>query len=362
MAKDEKDILNEITSLLFTLISIPSPTGKEMTILSWLSRYIKGMGLNIMWQKVDGERSNLLAWRGCPSLLIATHIDTVPAWGHPHAFSPKIERNKIYGRGAIDTKGQISALLLAIKMTQTPCAIALFVDEELEAKGSELFYIPKEMDIKEAIVLEPTGLNLAATEAGSIEVFLRIEGKSAHGAVPCKGKNAIETFCEFYRDLKQLPFLQYTHPLFSNVDVNIGRISGGIDCQLVAEGCEAEIDIPVLPGIDIDEAMDQITQLLGDYKIYFEVKSKDAPWEVLPHELAVKGLESCIDKVLKRRPSYIGMPAWTDASNLIKKGIPTIVFGAGDLALAHTKEEHADLDELLNLSLILKCLLECDYV
>lgn len=358
MAKNEKDILNELTSLLFTLISIPSPTGQEMALLLWLSRYIEEMGLDFMWQKVDRDRANLIAWRGHPPFLIATHIDTVPAWGHPYAFYPKIEGSKVYGRGAIDTKGQIAALLLAIKRTKTPCAIALFVDEEKEARGSELFYLPKEIDIKGAIVLEPTGFNLAITEAGSIEIYLKIKGKAAHGSMPHRGKNAIETFYEFYKDLKQLPFLQITHPLFPDIGVNVGKIHGGVDCQIIAETCEAEIDVPILPGIKIEEAKGQIVQLLEDYKIDFEIKSQDPPWETSPNESVVKILESCVSNILKRKPSYIGMPAWTDAANLLQKGIPSVVFGVGDLALAHTPREYADLNELVSLSLILKNLLE----
>ncbi len=358
MAKNDKDILNEIGLLLSTLISIPSPTGQEMALLSWLSRYIKEMGLNIMWQKVDRDRPNLIAWRGHPPFLIATHVDTVPAWGHPYAFSPKIEGSKVYGRGAIDTKGQIAALLLAIRRTKTPCAIALFVDEEKEAKGSELFYLPKEMDIKGAVVLEPTGLNLAITEAGSIEFYLKIKGKAAHGAMPYKGENAIETFYEFYKDLKQLPFLQITHPLFPDIGVNVGKIHGGIDCQIIAETCEVEIDVPILPGISIKEAKGQIAQLLEDYKIDFEIKSQDPPWEVSSHESVVEILEDCVNNILKGRPSYVGMPAWTDAANLLKKGIPSVVFGAGDLALAHTPKEYAELNDLASLSLILRHFLE----
>lgn len=358
MAKNEEGILNEITSLLFTLISIPSPTGKEMSLLSWLFRYIKEIGLNIIWQEVDRERANLIAWRGHPPFLIATHVDTVPGWGHPHAFYPKTEANKVYGRGAIDAKGQIAALLLAIKRTEAPCAIALFVDEEQEARGSELFYLPQEIDINGAMVLEPTGFNLGITEAGSIEIYLKIKGEAAHGAMPYRGKNAIEIFYKFYEDLKQLPFLQTIHPLFSDIGVNVGKIHGGIDCQIIAETCEAEIDIPILPGIDIEDAKRQIFKLLKDYQIDFEVKSQDSPWETSPNESVVKTLEGCVGNISKRRPSYIGMPAWTDAANLLQKGIPSVVFGIGDLALAHTKKEHVDLNDLVSLSLILKCFLE----
>jgi len=351
MAQDDK---REIVQLLLTLLSIPSPSGEEMPLLKWIESYLYNCNFNIHWQKVTDNRANLCAYRGYPQYLIATHVDTVPVWGHPYAFSPKIEGDKIWARGAIDTKGQLAALLKTIKETKASCAIALFVDEEKEALGSEK-YIPP-FSFKGAVVLEPTNLCLALAEAGNIELYLKIKGKTAHGALSGRGKNAIEIFCDFYQRLKSLSNLQYSHCLFKNCGLNIGKIKGGIDCQLVAENCEAEIDIPVLPGKDVEKVWQEIKDLLNEFPLSWELKSFDAPWEISPQEEVVKRMVKCIETEMF--VSFSGMNAWTDAANLFKKGIPSVVFGVGDLALAHTPEEHVNVREVLKLSRILKRFLE----
>ena len=351
MVQDDK---REIIQLLLTLLSIPSPSGEEMPLLQWIETYLYNCDFKTYWQKVTDNRANLCAYRGHPQYLIATHVDTVPAWGHPYAFLPKIEGGKIWGRGAIDTKGQLAALLKAIKETDASCAIALFIDEEEEGLGSEK-YIPP-FSFKGAVVLEPTNLSLAIAEAGNIELYLKIKGKAAHGALFGRGKNAIEVFCDFYQRLKLLPDLQYSHSFFKYSGINIGRIKGGIDCQLVAEDCEAEIDIPVLPGNDLEKVWQEIKTLLNEFPLTWELKSFDAPWEISPQEQVVKRLVECIEAEMF--VSFSGMNAWTDAANLFKKGIPSVVFGVGDLALAHTADEHVDIEEVLKLSRILKRFLE----
>ena len=347
MAADDK---RNIAQLLLTLLSIPSPTGQEMALLKWLESFLTTQHFKTKWQKVEAERANLLAWRGNPKYLIATHVDTVPAWGHPHAFTPLIREDKVWARGAIDTKGQIAALLHAIAYTDTPCALAFIIDEEKGAIGSERFEPP--FSFEGAIVLEPTNLSLAIAEAGNIELSLKFQGKTAHGAVAGKGKNAIEMSCAFLKKLTALKCLQIKHPLFPDSQVNIGKIRGGKDCQLVADRCEVEIDIPVLPGINLEEAWQEVLSLLNNFPVTWEIKSFDPSWEISPAETVVKELAACISIYMPVK--YTGMPAWTDAAHLLEKGIPAVVFGAGDLALAHTPQEHVDLNELLTLSYILK--------
>jgi len=349
MVKNDK---GEIKQLLITLLSIPSPTGEEKAILSWLKVYFSKLGFITVWQPVDEKRANLLVYRGSPDYLIATHVDTVPAWDHPYAFSPKCENEIIWGRGAIDTKGQIVALLMIAKYTDAPCAFAFFIDEEKEGIGSERFEPP--FPFKGAIVLEPTNFSLATLEAGSIEFLLKIKGKAAHGAMPKRGKNAIEIFCDIYKEISLLPLWQ--SKTFAEAGINIGKIQGGIDCQLVADYCEVEIDLPIFPKETPKEVWKKIESILKLYPVSWKIKSFDSPWEVSLEEDVVKLLIKSIEREIP--VLFSAMPAWTDAANLNEKGIPTVVFGIGDLAIAHTKEERVNIKDILKLFRILKNFLE----
>jgi acetylornithine deacetylase/succinyl-diaminopimelate desuccinylase len=124
----------------------------------------------------------------------------------------------------------------------------------------------------------------------------------------------------------------------------------------VADKCEAEIDIPILPGINLEKAWQEILSLLNNFPVIWEKKSFDPPFEISKEEKIVKDLEKCVSPYISVK--YTGMPAWTDAANLLEKGIWSVIFGAGDLALAHTTNEHVELDQLIILSHILKDFLE----
>jgi len=350
MAQDDKRRLIE---MLEKLISIRSVTGEENRLVDFLEKHLLEIGLNVGREEID-SRYNLFAYRGKARYLIATHVDTVPPWGFRRAFKPRFGDERIFGRGAIDTKGQIASLLVALENTDAPCAIALFVDEERDAKGSEEFTPKWKFD--GALVLEPTDFKICTRQAGSIEIRLETRGRSSHGATPLAGKNAIDVFIEIYLALKSMEHIKNRPKDFKESGVTLGWIRGGRDCQVVPDRCVGEIDIPIFPGDDISAIKDQVDEILAKYGAGAQVKIFDQPVEISRDENVVKLLERAMRGI--RRVRYSGMPAWTDAANLIEKGIPSVVFGAGDLSLAHTERESIAVDDLLDLCRILKRFIE----
>ena len=355
----DKDDLKEekVLKTLMELLSTPSPTGGERPLLLMIRGRLEGRGFQCEEEEVKGAQRNLIAVRGKPRFLLATHLDTVPPWGHPHATTPLAKDGEVWGRGAVDAKGQIAALLMAVEDTEAPCSIALFCDEEGEGRGSRAFRPPP--GLKGALVLEPTGLKLAVAEAGSVEVMVRMKGKAAHGTMPSSGKNAIEELMEAYGELKSLPFLSLNHPLFPPFRPNIGYIRGGRDPQLVPDSCEAWIDTPVPPGVDVEEARELIVGVFERRGAEVRIKDLEPPWEMGEGDREVMELiAEAYRRALGIPPELWGMPSWTDAANLRQKGIMTLVLGAGDLALAHTPEERISIAEVYKLAVILKELLE----
>ena len=350
MAQDDKRRLIE---MLEKLISIRSVTGEEDRLVDFLEKHLLEIGLNVGREDID-SRYNLFAYRGKARYLIATHVDTVPPWGFRRAFKPRFGGERIFGRGAIDTKGQIASLLVALENTDASCAIALFVDEERDAKGSDRFTPRWKFD--GALVLEPTNFAICTRQAGSIEIRLETRGRSSHGATPLAGKNAIDVFIEIYLALKSMEHIKNRPKDFKESGVTLGWIRGGRDCQVVPDRCVGEIDIPIFPGDDISAIKDQVDEILARYGAGAQVKIFDQPVEISRDENVVKLLERAMRGI--RRIRYSGMPAWTDAANLIEKGIPSVVFGAGELSLAHTEREGIAVEDLLDLCRILKRFIE----
>ncbi|HDI78217.1 MAG TPA: M20/M25/M40 family metallo-hydrolase [Desulfobacteraceae bacterium] len=348
---DQDDKGREIKEILLRLISFKSSSGKEKEILDFLLRYLRDCGFEIKKEIVMGDRYNLIGIRGNPEFLISTHVDTVPRWGHPHAYRAKVEGETIWGRGAVDTKGQIASLLVAVKNRRDlPCAIAFFIDEEEEGRGSLNFSPP--INFRGAVVLEPTDLKIATRQAGSIELLIECRGRCAHGAVPGRGKNAIEIFYRVYKRVKDLSFLQERSEDFKYSGINIGKIRGGIDCQVVAPICKAELDIPIFEAHHKREVFQVFEELKDKYQISYEIEYMDMPYAISKKEKVVERLSEAVKKEIK--VEFTSMPAWTDAANLFKKGIPSVIFGAGRLDICHCPDERIGVKELVVLCRIIE--------
>ena len=349
MDQDDKE---RIGSLLEELIAIPSPTGMEGEIIAFLRERLSALGFSCEEEEAEGV-TNLIARKGTPRLLVATHLDTVPPWGHPHAFEPRREGGKVWGRGAVDAKGQIAALLWALEVEVEDALLCFFSDEEGEGRGSRSFTPPE--GIVEGVVLEPTGLRLGVAQAGSIEIEVEVKGRASHGAVPQEGENALEIFFSFYERLKRLRFLSRSHPLFPPPRVTLGYLRGGIDPQVTPERCEAKLDIPLLPGVEVDEALKELEALFDSFPLQWHIREVDRPWTE-EGEVIFRVAEA-FRRALAEEPQRCGFPAWTDASSLRRKGIRCAILGAGELALAHTPYEAVSIDELFKLGLVLRELL-----
>lgn len=357
MGKD--DLEKRAGEILEALLEVESPTGKEGGLLQVLQRELPKRGFSLRLQPVPEAPGNLIAQRGKGRILLATHLDTVPAWGHPHAHLPQRIGGEMWGRGAIDAKGQIAALILASELSQAPVSVALFCDEEGEGKGSKAFIPPE--GIEEAVVLEPTGMRIGVAQAGSVEVSIRIRGVSAHGAMASSGRNAIEVFFRAWEEASRLPFLIREHPLFPPLRPNLGKITGGIDPQVVPEECEALADFPVPPGWNPRKVLDTLKEVFEGYGGSVTLRDLEPPWEMDQRDrgLLLK-LQEAFRRVMGQEAKTWGMPAWTDAASLRQKGIPTLVFGLGDLTLAHTPRERVRLAEVVQLALVLAELMEME--
>lgn len=354
---DKDDLKEKALGLLMRLISIESVTGNEGKALEFLGEEATKRGFNCQWEPVPGAAGNLIFNRGKSKVLLATHVDTVPAWGHPFAFRPRLEGSVLWGRGSLDAKGQIVALLLASELTEAPFSAVLFCDEEGEGKGSWHFSPPEGTEW--ALVLEPTGMKIGIAEAGWIEVAVTFKGSASHGSMASFGKNAIEEFFKAWEAAKNLPFLSYYDPLFPTLRPNLGLIRGGIDPQVVPEECTALIDFPIPPGYDVDGAEALIREFFEDRGGEVTVKDKEPPWQRNEgEEPFIRLIEEALRDVLSSKPAFWGMPAWTDASNLRKKGVSAFVLGVGELCLAHTPEERVSVTEVVQLSLVLAKLME----
>jgi acetylornithine deacetylase len=209
------------------------------------------------------------------------------------------------------------------------------------------------------VVAEPTGLNIVDAHKGVVRWDLLTAGRSCHSSRPEQGVNAIyrmgallahvESFADELRT-------RHFHPRLGPSTLSAGRIEGGVSVNTVPDRCRVEIDRRVLPGEDPAAAPGELAEYLRQQTdIPFECTK---PWLSCP-SLAPEGsgaltkrLGRAIDSVVGRHEVH-AVPYGTDASSLALAGVPSVVFGPGDIARAHTCDEWVPLDEVAQAAEIL---------
>lgn len=342
---------DKIIQELSRLVAIRSESGREQEILNYLEARLEAIGFIPFRQRVINDRYNLIwAPRLSPKLLISAHVDTVSDFGHPGMYSPRIEGGRLYGRGSVDTKAGIAALIIALELARenginaADFAVAFTVDEEQEGLGSKV--LPEIMQAEGAVVLEPTELTVCTAEAGSIEVRLEITGSAAHGGDFESGENPILRAVSLIDSFRDLSFISGYHPHIGSGGFNLMEIKGGSNALAVPDRCELFVDFRVLPGQDVAEVKSELVCFFGREGVRAEFIDIDPPFEIKEEEPVIRLIKRAYQTALDKPPKLGGIKSWTDAANLVSGGIPSVVFGPGKLAVAHTPSENVELSEV----------------
>jgi acetylornithine deacetylase len=335
-----------------------SPNFGEKTIAEFLAGVAGRFGLEVQWQKVLPGRANLLV-RLVPkkrirqTILLAPHLDTVG--GDDKQFRPRTKNGRMHGRGACDTKGSVAAMIMALgtlasaptRPQATEIVFAGLIDEENVQAGSRALAASGfRADL--AIVGEPTKLSVVTAHKGSLWLRLQTLGRAAHGATPHLGNNAIHAMARVVERLETdyaRALRRRKHPLLGVGTVNVGRITGGRQANIVPDHCEILVDRRTLPGETEAGVRREIMALLRTCKLRATISSdKSVPCLALETDFRQPLVQAFCACAGQTRPA--GVHYFCDAAVLSSAGIPSIVFGPGDIAQAHTADEWIDLAEL----------------
>jgi acetylornithine deacetylase/succinyl-diaminopimelate desuccinylase-like protein len=347
--------------LLRELVALPSvnpaflpaddPLGGEERVGAWLAALAGRWGLGVERQPVLPGRDNLWvrlepAGRRRQRVILAPHLDTVAA--APEQFRPVCRNGRLHGRGACDTKGSVAAMFSALgqvarggrRPASTEVLFIGLVDEEQAQRGSRALAAARlEADL--AIVGEPTRLQVITAHKGDVWLQLETRGKAAHGARPELGRNAVFEMARVVAAIETeyaAMLRQQTHPLLGRATVNVGSIAGGTQPNIVPDRCRIAVDRRTLPGESVAGVRRELRALLrlhGLRATVADLKGEPCwPLETDPELPLVQHLMGCVGQ-----PQPSGVPFFCDASVLSHGGIPSVVFGPGDIAQAHTADE-----------------------
>lgn len=342
------------------MIRSENPPGNEVKIANFVKKQLEEIGLKAKIYVFKKDRPNVLAFfpgKINKTLLVSPHLDTVPAginWKHD-PFGAEINKGRIYGRGATDCKCNVAMALEALRGLReeniTPLYNILFAATADEETGSKCGLIPlltkKIIDPDFALILDSDEFDIVVAQKGLMHFKVKIFGKSAHGAYPDRGINAIEIASRIICELKNFKFKFRPHPLLKSPTVNIGKIYGGEKVNVVAEYCEFEVDLRYLPGMQKNSIISNIKKIAAAYAKKFKIEFNDIqkPYTVRKNHLLVKRLINTA-KNFGINSSLKGSEGATVITFFQDRGIPAVSFGCGSSGCAHAQDEYVGIKSL----------------
>ncbi|MBW1961612.1 MAG: ArgE/DapE family deacylase [Deltaproteobacteria bacterium] len=387
------DFIPQVQGLLSEMIRFPSIHGSETGIQRYLERKWTDAGFEVRRHpisetiKADPEytpvepdldfkgRDNLVVrmkgrgqGRG-RSVILNSHVDVVPAGQWKGAFEPIVDGQWIYGRGACDAKGCVATMYLVAcslrKLGLPFCGEVIYqmvIDEEVGGNGS-LSLIREGIRADGAVVLEPTKLTLHPANRGAIWFRFEFEGKPTHMGRKDQGVSAIdlarETIGILYEYEKELVQDQESQPLFSHyglpAQVNIGVLTAGEWPSMVAGSAVMEGGIGFLPNRPMSQVKQDVVRYLKEkgsdtlksrYRLSFPRLHNDS-YETPVTDPLVQAFRAAA-KATDAQDNIVGWNVSCDARLFAKlAGMPTVVFGPGDIEHAHSSAEKVHLSEIV---------------
>jgi acetylornithine deacetylase len=314
--------MTDVVALAAELLNFDSTTGSEAGAVDFVSQWLIQRGWNVRTQEVSRGRSNVWASRGQSVVTLSTHLDTVPPY-----LAPKLDGEKLIGRGACDAKGIAAAMLCAAENLATAgeqrVDLLFVVGEE---QGSDGARAANQLPATSKFLVngEPSESKLASGAKGSLRVTVRTRGRAAHSAYAHLGESAIEPMLVLLPTIKTQSFPK--DPILGDTTVNIGTIHGGIAGNIVPALCEAEI----------------MFRLVGDVKPVKQIVDK---WAKGKAEIEY-GSHIPAQKFHVIPGFDVAAVAYTTDIPLLSKWGTPLLFGPGSIHVAHTTDEFIDLAEL----------------
>ena len=370
-AASEQEAIELLTDLVRTPSvspEIPGGTG-EAAVAAKVAAYAESCGAEVVYQEALPGRANVVgtleADAGAPVLMLEAHMDTVALGAMTRGHEPWLDATGLlHGRGACDTKGSLAAMLLTLRRVSResvrPCTLVLAatVDEEAGSTGADTL-AASSVTADGAIVGEPTSLDIVRAHRGGRFWKISTAGISAHSSRPDLGDNAIYHMADVIRVLREeftRRLVGRRHPLCGDSTFSAGRIRAGTSFNVVPDHCELIFDRRFLPTERLEDVDAELAEVLGIARERFPGLQVEAVPEVVAGSLdtpedagVVRALIAACEAVTGRA-AIAGAPYGSDAASLAAVGIPSVLCGPGDIAVAHSQDEWVPIAEVVQAS------------
>ncbi len=346
--------------LLQRMVEIYSPTGQESEIARFLVEKMANSGLSA---RIDEAGNAIGEWGKGPVFLLCGHMDTIPG-----NLPIRIEGNKLFGRGAVDAKPALAAMLSAAEMLVTeefPAKLVVVgtVDEEGNSGGIK-HLLERGINANYAVFGEPSGVDsITIAYKGSLHLKFTFKTEGGHSSSPWLSRNAVEEAFDFWRELQKIHFPEEKpESKFHSLTSALKEINGGASSSTIPSFCELHTDFRLPPLVSAERLLTKTREVVetqvsnhDGVQIRVEVTDLNEPYEGDPNSPLVRGFSWAIRDILKKPPTLLRKTGTGDM-NLFgaAERVSVVTYGPGDSKLDHTSMENIDFEEYKNSIKILR--------
>ena len=336
----------------------------ESAIAARIADELRLIGLQPRLHEAGPGRTSVVAYlegSGPRTLLLEAHTDTVQVEGMADPFSGRVADGRLYGRGSCDDKASLAtfvgALRALVRAGLTPpvtVGIVAAAGEEFSGRGIRAL-MEDGLRADGVIVGEPTRLDVVVAHKGCVRAELHVHGRAAHSSRPEEGRNAVEAAAAIIGSLHtalDADMANLAHPLVGAPTLAFTQIAGGVGINTVPEHCVVRFDRRVVPGEDPRAVVRDLRAALAALALPIGIRAEihdpftmDGPMAADPDGPLARAVLAGARRH-RAGAGLAGVTYGTDASRIAPFGVPAVVFGPGDVALAHTADEWVDLAEV----------------
>jgi len=340
------------------MLEIYSPSGKEEKLSSFLAEELRTLGFEEVWKDEAGNVYGAVG-KGSPIVLMCGHMDTVPG-----EIPVKVKNGRVYGRGAVDAKSSLAAMILAAANLKNRLSkiggriiVAGVVDEEGEGRGIKQL-IREGLKVDYAFFGEPSGIgNITFAYKG--HMLLKIEFKTVSGHVGAQHllSNAIEEAMKFWGELKNLCEQKYKSPfgIFYSLTPSIIEIKSLRTMGGTPDLCTIGVDLRLPPKIKCEKAVKIVGEIVESFRkenpkitVKFRVISQVEPYVANRGNPVIRALREAIFEETGREARLIRKTGTGDM-NIFGSffNVPVATYGPGNSILSHSPNEYVEISEYL---------------
>ncbi len=367
-----------ILSFSQDLIRIPSQNPPGCHYRECVDRIrleLERLGLPAEVVEVAGDwehpRYNVLSFVGdaTPTLYFSGHFDVVPAYT-AEQFQPRIERGRLYGRGASDMKPALAAMMYAaylLKALNIPLrgriGLCFVADEETGGKGGSGYLDRIGMLGKDALAMitpEPTSGVIWNANRGAVTLKVTVKGKAAHVGLQHQGVNAFERMLDVARALQELKtevekretaYRVVPKEAAHSILMMGGKVAGGANFNVVPDACSFTLERRFNPEEDLETEKERIIDVLERMRsrgidLNVETMQEGYSCGVSEEHPVARALAETIETVTGGRPVFEICPGLLEIRWYARKGIPAFAYGPGLLEVSHGPDEYIDIETI----------------